>query len=125
MLKEQNAAQVDTIANLKKEIRDLEDAKAKQESQKAELEYGLRAKEFNVEIIKNQLENVNTEMALEKAQQEKLQRSFNYLKMAYNRLKGDKDHQSKKERKSTSRRQKSQLTTPGNVAGVASDVKTA
>ena len=68
MLKEQNAAQVDTIANLKREIRDLENAKAKQESQKAELEYGLRAKEFNVEIIKNQLENVNTEMALEKAQ---------------------------------------------------------
>ena len=31
------------------------------------MEYGLRAKEFNVEIIKNQLENVNTEMALEKA----------------------------------------------------------
>ena len=53
MLKEQNAAQTDTIANLKKEIKDLEDAKAKQESQKAELEYGLRAKEFNVEIIKN------------------------------------------------------------------------
>ena len=72
MLKEQNAAQTDTIANLKKDIRDLELSKAKQESQKAEIEYNLRAAEYNVEIIKNQLENVNTETALMKAQHEKV-----------------------------------------------------
>ena len=67
MLKEQNAAQGQTIASLKKEIRELELSKARQESQKAELEYNLRAAEYNVEIIKNQLENVNTETALMKA----------------------------------------------------------
>ena len=39
MLKEQNAAQTETIANLKKDIRELELSKARQESQKAELEY--------------------------------------------------------------------------------------
>jgi len=67
MLKEQNIAQGDTISSLKKEIRELELSKARQESQKAELEYNLRAGEYNVEIIKNQLENVNTETALMKA----------------------------------------------------------
>jgi len=53
MLKEQNSAQADTIASLKKEIRELELNKARHESQKAELEYNLRAKDYNVEIIKN------------------------------------------------------------------------
>ena len=67
MLKEQNAAQGDTIANLRKDIRELELAKKRQESQKAELEYNLRAAEYNVEIIKNQLDNVNTEASIEKA----------------------------------------------------------
>ncbi len=41
--------------------------KARYESQKAELEYNLRAKDYNVEIIKNQLENVNTEIEIERA----------------------------------------------------------
>ena len=53
MLKDQNSTQAETIVNLKKEIRELELSKAKQESQKAELEYNLRAAEYNVEIIKN------------------------------------------------------------------------
>jgi len=67
LLKEQISSQTDTIASLKKEVRELELAKAHHESQRAELEYNLRAKEYNVEIIKNQLENVNTEIALERA----------------------------------------------------------
>ena len=82
-------------------------SKARQESQRAELEYNLRAGEYNVEIIKNQLENVNTETALMKAQSDKVQKSFNYLKLAYNRLKGDQEHGNRKGRKSSSRHQKS------------------
>ena len=113
LLKEQISSQTDTIASLKKEVRELELAKAHHESQRAELEYNLRAKEYNVEIIKNQLENVNTEIALERAQHEKVLKSFNYLKLAYGRLKGDQEHKSRAPRK-RSRAQKSQLTTPNN-----------
>ena len=126
MLKDQNAAQEKTIANLKKEIRELELSKARQESQKAELEYNLRAAEYNVEIIKNQMENVNTETALMKAQHEKVQKSFNYLKIAYNRIKGEADTDTrKKAKRAGSRKQKSQLTTPnGCHMGDKSDFKT-
>lgn len=67
MLKDQISSQGETIDSLKKEIRELELSKARQESQRTELEYNLRAKDYNVEIIKNQLENVNTEVALERA----------------------------------------------------------
>lgn len=67
MLKDQISSQGETIESLKKEIRELELSKARQESQRTELEYNLRAKDYNVEIIKNQLENVNTEVALERA----------------------------------------------------------
>ena len=68
-----------------------------------------------MEIIRNQLENVNTEIALERAQNEKVLKSFNYLKTAYSRLKGEAVH--KKGRKlSKSRGQKSQLNTPQNGA---------
>lgn len=120
MLKEQNSAQTVTITSLKKEIRELELNKARHESQKAELEYNLRAKDYNVEIIKNQLENVNTEVDIERAQHEKVKNSFNCLKMAYARLRGDKEH--KKGRKSSkSRAGKSQLTTP-NYNGGASEL---
>lgn len=66
MLKDQIGSQADTIQSLKKEIRELELAKVQQESQKAELEYNLRAKDYNVDIIRNQLENLNTEIALER-----------------------------------------------------------
>lgn len=43
----------------------------------------MRAAEYNVEIIKNELESIKTETALEKAQHEKTKKSFSYLKMAY------------------------------------------
>ena len=92
MLKEQNAAQIETIANLKKDIRELELSKARQESQKAELEYNQRAAEYNVEIIKQELESIKTETALEKAQHEKTKKSFNCLKVMLKQLKGEKEH---------------------------------
>jgi hypothetical protein len=38
--------------------------KKKLESQKADIEYNLRACEYNVEILKNQNENLNTELEL-------------------------------------------------------------
>ena len=115
MLKEQNQAQAETIASLKKEIREMELNKARHESQKAEIEYNLRAKDYNVEIIKNQLENVNTEIEIERAQHEKVKKSFNYLKMAYARMKGEKEH--KKGRKISKSRigKSSQLTTPNEL----------
>jgi len=51
---------------LKKEIKDIETQKEKQENFKAELEYNLRASEYNVEILKNQIElccaNKNTDL---------------------------------------------------------------
>ena len=52
---------------MKREIKEIEMNKAKTDSQKAEIEYNCRAAEYNVEILKNQLENVNTEMLLVKA----------------------------------------------------------
>mmetsp|Transcript_20952 Transcript_20952/g.25744 ORF Transcript_20952/g.25744 Transcript_20952/m.25744 type:complete len:257 (-) Transcript_20952:1536-2306(-) len=120
MLKDQISTQGETIDSLKKEIRELELSKARQESQRTELEYNLRAKDYNVEIIKNQLENVNTEVALERAQHEKVLKSFNCLKVAYARLKGDQEH-SRKGRKVSKSRQKSHLTTPNNNGGAAAD----
>lgn len=45
--------------------------KKKIESQKADLEYSLRACEYNVEILKNQSENLNTELELVKKQCDK------------------------------------------------------
>lgn len=41
------------IGTLKDEIKSLDLEKSKQESIKAELEYNLRAAEYNVEILKN------------------------------------------------------------------------
>ena len=72
LLKDQNEKQAGTIANLKKEIEQFERSKSVQESQRTDLEYNLRAAEYNVEILKNQLENVNTETALMKAQHDKV-----------------------------------------------------
>ena len=90
--------------------------KAKQESQKAEIEYNCRAAEYNVEILKNQLENITTEMQLVKAQNEKVNKSFNILKQSYQRMKGDIEYY--KKGKNPPRRQKSQNATPQNGGSV-------
>ena len=62
MLKDQIGSQAEVIENLKKEVAELEVARARQEATRAELDQIVRAKDYNVEIIKNQLENVNTEI---------------------------------------------------------------
>lgn len=61
MLKGQSKVQMETISALKLEIKELEATKLAQAEGKSNLEYNLRAAEYNVEILKNQLDNVNTE----------------------------------------------------------------
>ena len=53
MLKGQNNANQETISVLKAEIGDLEAKCLRHEQIKADLEYNLRAAEYNVEILKN------------------------------------------------------------------------
>lgn len=60
-----------------------------------------------MEILKNQLEAVNTETELIKAQQDKEKKTFSCLKMAYNRLKSENEYFRKG--KKQGKRQKSQL----------------
>ena len=62
----------------------------------------MRAAEINVDIIKNQLENVNTETALMKAQHEQTQKKLSGLKLAYAQLRSEQDH--RRVRKSSNRR---------------------
>jgi len=45
--------------------------KSKAECFRAELEHNLRAAEYNVEILKNKLENIGTEMQLLKMENDK------------------------------------------------------
>jgi len=71
MLKGQSKVHLDTISALKLEIKELEATKLAQAEGKSNLEYNLRAAEYNVEILKNQLDNVNTESQLLKKQTEK------------------------------------------------------
>ena len=52
-----------------------EKEKKKLEAAKADLEYNMRASEYNVEILKNQNENLNTELQLLKMHSEK-QKTF-------------------------------------------------
>ena len=110
MLREQADAQTNTITELKREIKEIEMNKANQERQKAEIEYNCRAAEYNVEILKNQLENVNTEMLLLKAKNEKVTKSFGYLRQSYIRLKDDVAYY--KKGKNPPRRGRSQSNTP-------------
>ncbi len=49
------------VQKLREELKQLAVEKSKQESVKAELEYNHRASEYNVEILKNQIENLNNE----------------------------------------------------------------
>lgn len=64
MLKGQSKVHIDTISALKLEIKDLEASKLAQAEGRSNLEYNLRAAEYNVEILKNQLDNVHTESQL-------------------------------------------------------------
>lgn len=71
LLRDQNKAQQQQIAALKREVIDLEQCIKKHEGVRAELEYNMRAAEINVDILKHEMENVRTECELMKAQSEK------------------------------------------------------
>jgi hypothetical protein len=59
------------ISSLHTEVTQSEKDKKVLDSSKADLEYNLRAAEYNVEILKNQNENLNTELQLLKMHSEK------------------------------------------------------
>ena len=71
MLKTQNGALTAQVETLKKDLRENDLEKKRLESLKADIEYNLRACEYNVEILKNKNENLNTEMSLVKRQLDK------------------------------------------------------
>ena len=61
----------------------LEVDKSKHESVKAELDYNIRATEYNVEVLKNQIDNMNTEMQLIRKQNEKQKKSIDIILKTY------------------------------------------
>lgn len=71
MLKHENSSLNSKIQILKNENMSIGLDKKKLESLKADIEYNLRACEYNVEILKNQNENLNTELDLIKNQCDK------------------------------------------------------
>jgi chromosome segregation ATPase len=89
LLRDQNKAQQQQIAALKREVVDLEQCIKKHEGVRAELEYNMRAAEINVDILKHEMENVRTECELMKAQSEKQMQTINFMKQAQHRLKAD------------------------------------
>lgn len=71
MIRSQNESLTDQIKSMKTELMESDLEKKKLESIKADIEYNLRACEYNVEILKNKNENLNTEMSLVKRQHDK------------------------------------------------------
>jgi len=61
-LKNENSKLQQQISSLKSEVAQIEKDKKSQDTQRNDLEYNLRASEYNVEILKNQNENLNTEL---------------------------------------------------------------
>jgi hypothetical protein len=53
MLKKENETLATKIDNLKKELMDCDLIEKKQASEKADMEYGMRSQDYNVEILKN------------------------------------------------------------------------
>lgn len=86
MLKTQNGALTAQVETLKKDLRENDLEKKRLESLKADIEYNLRACEYNVEILKNKNENLNTEMSLVKRQLEKQKKYSQALKQKNERL---------------------------------------
>lgn len=64
LLKDQNTNHVETINKLKKEIARLEERAAGLEEHRVQVDYNLKSSEYNVEILKNKLEQVNEEQML-------------------------------------------------------------
>lgn len=98
MLKGQNNANQETIALLKSEIGDLEAKCQRHEQLKVDLEYNLRAAEYNVEILKNQLDNVYTEQMLMKKQNEKQQSQISAVRQVNQRIRQDMEYLKKGKR---------------------------
>lgn len=73
--------------------------KKKLESIKADLDYNLRASEYNVEILKNQIENLNTEMGLLKNKNEKQKRYIQIQKSKNERVQLDLEHYKRNSKK--------------------------
>lgn len=69
--------------------------KSKHDSIKAEMEYNLRAADYNVEILKNQIENLNHEMTLMKKQTEKQKKCVDLLRQTNDRVQQDLEHYKK------------------------------
>jgi hypothetical protein len=61
-LKNENSKLTQQILSLQSDVSQFEKEKKKLDSAKADIEYNLRAAEYNVEILKNQNENLQTEL---------------------------------------------------------------
>lgn len=86
MLRLQNEALKLQVEALKSELMENDLEKKRLESIKADSEYNLRACEYNVEILKNKNENLNTEMSLVKRQLEKQKKYSQAIKQKNERL---------------------------------------
>jgi chromosome segregation ATPase len=110
-LKEENESMTYQLVKMKDEIQQLEVSKSKVESTKAELDYNLRAQEYNVTLLKNQIENLTTEMTILKKQADKANQKVNFYKSNNDRMQTEMDQQ--KGRNGSQQRNKSFL--PQNV----------
>ena len=63
--------------------------KSRSESVRAQIEYTSRAAEYNVEILKNQIENLNNEMTLMKEQSDKQKMCIEYMRKTKDQMNGD------------------------------------
>ena len=89
MLKTQNESLNKQVAAMKNELMENDLEKKRLESVKADIEYNLRACEYNVEILKNKNENLNTEMSLVKRQLEKQKKHSQAIRQKNERLNVD------------------------------------
>lgn len=80
---------------LKEEVKQLEMERSRQESVRAEYEYNNRASEYNVEILKNQIENLNNENILFRQQNDKQKKSIEVMRSTNERMCQDLDYYKK------------------------------
>ena len=80
---------------LKEEVKQLEMQKSRSESMRAEIEFNSRASEYNIEILKNQIENLNNENILIKQQNEKQKKSIEIMRSTNDRMSQDLDYYKK------------------------------
>ncbi len=86
MVKDENGILKQSIVKLKDEIKTIELEKLRQENIKTELEYNHRASEYNVEILKNQIENLNNEISIMRKQNEKQKKTIEIIRNTNERL---------------------------------------